>query len=86
MLRFYDHVKDNFEDFETPEDDLENGPGEIAPEAHVAEAKGLHDLVQVLHVLPEHHHSALQQISTEHNNGKMFTVYITNYSKIFAHI
>ena len=53
MLRFYDHVKDNFEDFETPEDDLENGPCEIAPEADVAEAKGLHDLVQVLHVLPE---------------------------------
>ena len=39
--------------WETPEDDLKDGPGEVAPEADVAEAKGLHDLVQVLHVLPE---------------------------------
>ena len=47
-----DHVTDYFEDCETPEDDFEDGPGEVAPEADVAEAKGLHDLVQVLHVLP----------------------------------
>ena len=37
-----------------PEDNFEDGPGEIAPEADIAEAKGLHDLVQVLHVLPAH--------------------------------
>ena len=39
--------------WETPEDNLQDGPGEVTPEADVAEAKGLHDLVQVLHVLPE---------------------------------
>ena len=52
-------VKDNFEDREKPEDDFEDGPGEVAPEADVAEAEGLHDLVQVLHVLPVsiHHDS-----------------------------
>ena len=48
-----DRVKENFENCKTPEDDLKDGPGEVAPEADVAEAKGLHDLVQVLHVLPE---------------------------------
>ena len=35
-----------------PEYDFKDGPGEVAPKADVAEAKRLHDLVQVLHVLP----------------------------------
>ena len=35
-----------------PEYDFKDGPGEVAPKADVAEAKRLHDLVQVFHVLP----------------------------------
>ena len=34
--------------------DLEAGAGEVAPVADVGEAEALHDLVQVLHVLPRH--------------------------------
>ena len=59
-----DWVKDSFEVCETPENDFKDGPGEIAPEADVAEAKGLHDLVQVLHVLPERdHHSVATMVN-----------------------
>ena len=36
------------------EDDLDAGPGEVAPVADVGEAEALHELVQVLHVLPRH--------------------------------
>ena len=34
------------------EDDLDARPGEVAPVADVGEPEALHDLVQVLHVLP----------------------------------
>ena len=36
------------------EHDLERGAGEVGPVADVGEAEALHDLVQVLHVLPRH--------------------------------
>ena len=36
------------------EDDLDARPGEVAPVADVGEAEALHQLVQVLHVLPRH--------------------------------
>ena len=36
------------------EDDLDAGPGEVAPVADVGEAEALHELVQVLHVLARH--------------------------------
>ncbi len=36
------------------EDDLQAGAGQIAPEADVGEAEGLHELVEVAHVLPGH--------------------------------
>ena len=40
------------DNYEIPEDDFKDGSGEITPEADVAEAEGLHYLVQVLHVFP----------------------------------
>ena len=68
-------VKDNFEDREKPEDDFEDGPGEVAPEADVAEAKGLHDLMQVLHVLPVwiHHYSVSVSCRTTKTNLFIFS-------------
>ena len=57
-MRYFDNCEiiwtiwDNFDNYEIPEDDFKDGSGEITPEADVAEAEGLHYLVQVLHVFP----------------------------------